>query len=56
MWQLEQLFIAKVVVHCLKLSMYMTSTIHKDAELRDDAEAEDQAEGGSLGEAQDDIR
>ena len=36
--------------------MYMTSTIHKDAELRDDAEAEDQAEGGSLGEAQDDIR
>ena len=35
--------------------MYMT-TILQDAELRDDAETEDQAEGGSLGEAQDDIR
>ena len=55
MSSLKQFFTAKVVIPCLKLSMYMT-TIHKDAELRDDAETEDQAEGGSLGEAQDDIR
>ena len=55
LWQLKQLFIAKVVIPCLKLSMYMT-TILQDVELRDDAETEDQAEGGSLGEAQDDIR